>query len=1143
MRARVGGLLVALTLLPATPLLQAGMLGDKSNWDHVFARRDREAREAEILVRFKDGVSAATKDAKHAAEGNRKLREFRRSGLHHVRISPAQPVQEALQAYAADPDVLTVEANFLVRAQALPNDNGFPFQWSLQNTGQTLGTAGADIKAPQAWDRGTGSDEVVVMVLDSGIDYTHPDLAANMWVNPLEIPGNGIDDDGNGYVDDVHGIDVINGDGDPMDDNGHGTHVAGIIGAVGNNAIGITGVAWKVKLIACKMLDDKGEGTVDKAVECLDYARALKARGVKIVVTNNSYGEVGPAPAALGEAIFAQPDILFVGAAGNFGVDNDVTDYFPGNFALPNVLSVAATDYRDALPRFSGFGRRTVHLGAPGVDVISTLPSEAYVSGTGTSQSAPHVAGVVALLKSQNPLLDSRAIRNLILTGGDPVPSLEGRTVSGRRLNAATAGACSQRPLFTALKLPVAFTVGSASTVSVLSLDCGNAVGPVNAVASSGETFSLRDDGVAPDQVAGDGEFTASWAPAQPFGHIDFSSSAGSERVSTVDLAATAVAGPAAAALGTAVTVNVTVGNTSGSATPASVVNLLLSRDGVPSADDLVLGSASVPSIAPNAQVVVPVTVNLAPSLGEGIFFLAAQVDPANQMAESNESNNTVSGNVLVLSNPTADLKPTAVSAPANGVAGATIAVSATVANGGSSPAAASTVSFYLSRGGAPTAADTLVGTAAIQALAAGGSQMAAGSVTLPASLAPGAYTIGVIADSGAAVLESDEGNNALAGNTINVTVPRTDLVTLAVANPMVAKNGKPVALAAVLMNLGLDAAPATTVRWYLSTDSTITTDDLPLGSATTTAMGPFGFATASTSVSVPTTVAEGTYYIGAIVDPDNLVAETNNANNAALSYLPMTVQYRVDLVMTSVSGPNAGVTGQPITLSGILKNKGLDPVVGEVTVGFYVSGDETITVRDRLIGVAKVNGLAAGASVPVSTNAVLRTDLPKRDYWVGAIADPGNLVPELRNGNNELAALNPLSVTHGPDLVVASVAAPADVTRGTAFTVNTTVTNQGTGDVGAASDQAVIDKGSRIEVGIYLSANDSITSADLLVGTATFSTLTAGASVPLTANVTLPAGLPAGTYYIGAIADRGRVLREVSNLNNALAGNRLVVR
>ncbi|EHR68926.1 CARDB domain-containing protein,subtilase family protease [Burkholderiales bacterium JOSHI_001] len=1142
MRARVGGLMVALALLPATPLLQAGMLGDKSNWDQVFARRDRESREAEILVRFKDGVSAATKDAKHSAEGNRKLREFRRSGLHHVRISPAQPVQEALERYAADPNVQSAEANFVLRAQLLPNDGGMPFQWSLLNTGQNLGTPGADIKAPQAWDRGTGSAEVVVMVLDSGIDYTHPDLAANMWVNPLEIPGNGIDDDGNGYVDDVHGIDVVNGDGDPMDDNGHGTHVAGIIGAVGNNTLGITGVAWNVKLIACKVLDANGEGTVDKAVECLEYARALKARGVNIVATNNSYGEVGPTPVALGEAIAAQPDILFVAAGGNFGANNDVTDYFPGNFALPNVLSVAATDNRDGLVSFSGYGRRTVHLGAPGVDILSTAPGEAILPGTGTSQSAPHVTGVAALLKAQNPQLDLRAIRNLILTGGDPVPSLQGRTVSGRRLNAANASACSQRPLFSALKLPVAFTVGSASTVSVLSLDCGNAVGPVTGTASSGELFSLRDDGVAPDQVAGDGEFTAAWTPTQPFGHIDFASTAGSERVSTVDLTVAGVAGPSAAALGTTITVNVTVGNTSGSATPASVLNLLVSRDGIVSPDDVVLANAPVPSIGPASQVVVPVTVTLPSSLGEGIFFLAAVVDPANQVSESNESNNAASGNVMVVNRAAVDLLPGAVSGPATGTVGTAITVSATVQNQGSAASVPTTLSFYLSSDATITTGDLLLGTASINALAAGGSQAASGAVTLPAGLAAGSYTIGAIADSAGVQVESDEVNNARAGNTITVAASKVDLVFTAVGNPPAAKNGAAISLTATLKNQGTAAAPASTVRWYLSSDATITTADRVLASLNTTALAAAASRNLTVSAGIPLDVPAGTYYIGAIADPDNLVGESNDANNVRASTTKVVVSYSVDLVMTAVAGPASAVTGQNVSFTGTLKNQGV-AAAGEVVVGFYLSAGSGISPSDRLIASTKVASLAGGASVAVSATAALRTDLPAGSYYIGAIADPANLVAESNNANNARVATGLISTGFGPDLVVSAVSAPATVTRGSAFAVNATVLNQGTGAIGAASDQAVITKGSTIRVGVYLSRNATITTADDLIGTATFSALGAGASLPLTLNITLPANLAAGSYYIGAIADRTRDLREAVEVNNALAGNLITVR
>jgi large repetitive protein len=498
---------------------------------------------------------------------------------------------------------------------------------------------------------------------------------------------------------------------------------------------------------------------------------------------------------------------------------------------------------------------------------------------------------------------------------------------------------------------------------------------------------------------------------------------------------------------------------------------------------------------------------------------------------------------VVVLSRPTVDLLPTTVTAPAAGVAGSTITVSAIVANPGTTAASASLLSFYLTTGGTPTRGDLLLGTANINPLEAGDSQMAAGQVTLPASLAPGLYTIGAIADSSDQVLERDEANNALAGNTINVTAPQVDLVVQGVTSPLLAKNAKPINLGATLANQGLDAAPSATVRWYLSSDATITADDLPLGSVAAEPLAPGASTTTGLAVRIPNTVPEGNYFIGAIVDPDNVVGETDNANNTAVNGTPVTVQYLVDLVMTSVTGPAAAATGQSVTFNGRIKNRGLEAVEGEVTVGFYVSGDETIGPRDRLIATTKIDGLAAGAVKAVSATAVLRTDLPKRDFYVGAIADPGNLVPEFRNGNNELAAVNLLTVTHGPDLVVAAVQAPAEVECNRSFVVDLTVTNQGTGAIGAASDQAVIAKGSNIEVGIYLSTNAGITVSDTLVGTATFSALEPGASLPLSVNVTLPPNLAPGLYYIGAMADRGRVLREASNANNALAGNRITVR
>src|SRR5262245_10457268 len=237
-------MLAALGLLLSIPV-NAGIFDDLSMMGQRFPKKFRESKEGEILVRFKASVPTATRDATHPRLGNTKLRELRRSGIHQVRVSPDQTMDGAVATYLADPNVEFAEPNYALQAMRAPNEPAFNLLWGMENTGQTLGTAGADIKAKLAWDRVTGSPGVVVAVIDTGLDYTHQDFTTtgvitpegtvtgpNVWVNPRELADNGIDDDGNGRIDDVIGIDVFNGTSDPFDDNGHGTHVSGTIGAV-----------------------------------------------------------------------------------------------------------------------------------------------------------------------------------------------------------------------------------------------------------------------------------------------------------------------------------------------------------------------------------------------------------------------------------------------------------------------------------------------------------------------------------------------------------------------------------------------------------------------------------------------------------------------------------------------------------------------------------------------------------------------------------------------------------------------------------------------------------------------------------------------------------------------------------------------
>ncbi len=357
-----------------------------------------------------------------------------------IRLDKNSDVDAAIEVLRKDPEILYAERNYVVHAIATPNDPRFPELYGLDNTGQTGGTPDADIDAVEAWDNSVGSSDIVVGVVDTGVDYTHEDLAANMWVNPAEIPGNGTDDDGNGVIDDVHGFNAITGSGDPMDDNDHGSHCSGTIGAAGNNGIGVAGVNWEVQIMALKFLSAGGSGTLEDAISAIDYAVAQRNAGINLRVLSNSWSGGGFSQGLL-DAITAASDagILFVAAAGNASNDNDVIPTFPASYEAPNVVAVAATDHNDALADFSSFGATSVDLGAPGVDVLSTTIGNTYQLFSGTSMATPHVAGVAALVLSANDTLSVEELKDALLTSGDPIPALEGITVSGRRLNAASA--------------------------------------------------------------------------------------------------------------------------------------------------------------------------------------------------------------------------------------------------------------------------------------------------------------------------------------------------------------------------------------------------------------------------------------------------------------------------------------------------------------------------------------------------------------------------------------------------------------------------------------------------------------------------------------------------------------------------------
>jgi thermitase len=441
---------------------------------HAAPSRAQGYVEGELLVKFRGGPRGLSAEQARRHMKHEVKRDFESVGWQHIRLPKGMTVAEGLAKYQKLPGVLAVEPNGIseviepllrsgpvmsaASSPLIPNDPLYGQQWHLQK-----------ISAPMAWGQTTGSSNIVVATIDSGVDYTHPDLAANIWRNPGETgqdangqdkSSNGIDDDANGYVDDVHGADLVKGTGDPMDPGYwssptlpqtsaiyHGTFVAGLIGAVGNNSVGGTGLNWAVKIMAIRLiggdLSDQSlwQYTDSVFVGCFDYAIKMRRRGVNLRVVNASVGAYRPS-LALQDVIATagQEGILLVCAAGNSAANNDLWSLRPASYGVPSVLSVAASTSSDSLASFANFGATTVDLAAPGEGITSTWRIPSYMSGRdGASYSAPLVAGAAALLLSVDPSLTVDQLKAALMGSVDQFPALRGKVVTHGRLNVARA--------------------------------------------------------------------------------------------------------------------------------------------------------------------------------------------------------------------------------------------------------------------------------------------------------------------------------------------------------------------------------------------------------------------------------------------------------------------------------------------------------------------------------------------------------------------------------------------------------------------------------------------------------------------------------------------------------------------------------
>jgi subtilisin family serine protease len=409
-------------------------------------------RPGELIIRTKPSLSlfaaggkqpsvvddlGATVVTKFATPGG--IHKSNGSEFLHVKLPEGVSVEEALAKMTGDarvefavPNTIYTLPEFQKSGGSISNDPDSSKLWGLNNEGQTGGTADADIDAPEAWAVHTGRNQAeggpIIAVIDTGIDYNHPDLKPNMWTNPGEVPGDGIDNDGNGVIDDVHGYNAIGDNGDPMDTQGHGSHCAGTIAAAGNDGNGVVGVNHKASLMAVRIFGDDGSSDAAAIIKAIQYADANGAR-----ITSNSWG--GPVPNAGIKQAFADSSAFHLVAAGNSAFNNDYLPSFPANHNLPNLLSVAATDHNDGLAEFSQYGKKKVHLGAPGVDILSTVPGGKYDTYSGTSMATPHVSGAAGLIASAYPEISNDELRARLLGGVDQVPALDGKTVTGGRLN------------------------------------------------------------------------------------------------------------------------------------------------------------------------------------------------------------------------------------------------------------------------------------------------------------------------------------------------------------------------------------------------------------------------------------------------------------------------------------------------------------------------------------------------------------------------------------------------------------------------------------------------------------------------------------------------------------------------------------
>lgn len=1078
----------------------------------------------EILVKFRPGTSAGRQSDAHRAAGGTRLAEIARTGVQRVRVRAGDEAG-ALARYQRNPNVVIAEPNFL-RSIPAPTSHGggsevvagdayFAEQWALYNTGQPFyclswfggelclysGAVDADIDAPEAWAISTGSSAVTVAVIDSGIDYTHPDLAPNY----------------------VGGYDFVFSDTDPADDHGHGTHVAGTIAAAMNNPTGspalpegVAGVAPNARVRAYKVC--RSDGSCDDFAIQQAIARAI-ADGANVVNMSLGGSEYSQ---SLDDAVQDawNAGLVVVAGAGN---DGTTAPFYPA--ALDNVISVAAFDEDHRRPSFSNYGS-WVDVSAPGATILSTYlmsacgasaaPGETgcYTWQSGTSMATPHVAGAAALVWSRVDVTRNSHVVDVLLGSADPngvaaSQPLDAWTVHGGLNLHSALSYHSTGPRADAGDDQIVIDDGGDGT-ELVRLDATASSDPDGGIVSYAWRRGTTPvaTGATPDVELGVGMHVLTLAVTAADGDV-----ATDEMIVTVYPSApvtVTASAPRATEAGSAIG-TFTVSRAGNSSAPLTV-HYVLGGTAVAGSDYVALPGAVTIDAGASAATIAVTPIDDAAYEGDEAVVLTLTPDNAYSLAFPTE------GTVIIVSDDLPpDLVVSSVTAPAAGGADADIAVTDSTTNqgGGSSPAFET--GFYLSTNTTLDAADVFLGSRPVAMLGQATTETRTTTLHVPPSTAAGSYHILAKADQADTVLESVETNNVKASGAIKIG---PDIVITAVAGPASAAAGSIVSVSDTTKNQGSGGAEASTTRFYLSANSLFDAADVILGGRPVPFLAPGASSAATTALTLPGGLAAGTYYVIAQADTANSVSETIEINNNRSS---SALRIGADLVLTAVGIPSIAAAGGTITVTDTTKNQGAGTAPATST-GFYLSANATMNSTDIFLGSRAVGELGPGVAATGSVSLQVPLGTAPGSYYVIGAADWNALVTESVETNNVRAAG---LMKIGGDLVVTAVTASATAAAGGSITVTDTTKNQGAATLSESA------------TGFYLSPNNAFDSTDAFLGSRVVAPLGASQISTAATAFVIPPGTASGAYYVIAVADwNGGVAESTENNNTRGSGS-----